>query len=305
MSLLPGRMTISAFVQEQVGFEQMSSSSPSSPIFKTVVPLSAVFRRIKDDLQMPEPPLAPVTIEMLEQALDRLAGDTTHNPTVGAQEPDPGLEQEFEEHDADVEPTTPLVLADHENVATNDVSAEAGVEQFFAKPSVPAILVTPPAKQPRQLRPRRTYDMKNVRRSARLASKPAGTRGGILLLWNATFLDLQDIHIRRFSVSAHVTCKDSGLSFFLSVVYGPARDNLKMAFLRELRRCKPDEGQAWLLLGNFNLIYKAQDKNNGNLNRSHMRQFRATLNYCDRPKRDPLTKSEVYMEQWTTQTNYV
>ena len=66
----------------------------------------------------------------------------------------------------------------------------------------------------------------------------------------------------------------------MTAVYGPTRDLLKPAFLRELRRCKPDEGSKWLLLGDFNLIYRARDKNNRNLNQSRMRQFRAALNSC-------------------------
>lgn len=108
--------------------------------------------------------------------------------------------------------------------------------------------------------------------------KPATrTRGGILLLWNSNTIDLQDI-IRRFSISAIVSSKDSDISFKLTVVYGPVRDGLKPAFFREL---KPEDGHScWLMLGYLNLIYKARDKNNRNLNRSRMCQFRQALNQC-------------------------
>lgn len=113
------------------------------------------------------------------------------------------------------------------------------------------------------------------------AFKPAnGTKGGILLLWNNNLLDLQDITIRRFSVSAEVTLKESALTFTLTVVYGPTRDNLKPTFLRELRRSKPEDNGQWLVLGDFNQIYRARDKNNGNLNLRRMHQFRASLNHC-------------------------
>ena len=67
----------------------------------------------------------------------------------------------------------------------------------------------------------------------------AGTRGGILLLWNDSYLELADIHIRRFSITA-------------------------------------------VVLGDFNIIYRARDKNNSNLNLRRMRQFRSTLSRCDR-----------------------
>ena len=79
-------------------------------------------------------------------------------------------------------------------------------------------------------------------------------------------MDLQNISIKRFSISATVTLIDSNISFLMTVVYGPTRDLLKPAFLRELRCCKPDEGSKWLLLGDFNLIFRAWDKNNRNLN---------------------------------------
>jgi len=112
--------------------------------------------------------------------------------------------------------------------------------------------------------------------------KPANvTKGGILLLWNDTLLDLTDISIKLFSVSATVTVKSSNTSFLITVVYGPTRHNRKPTFLRELRRLKPPVGQPWLVLGDFNLIYRARDKNNRNLNLRRMRLFRATLNFCE------------------------
>ena len=108
----------------------------------------------------------------------------------------------------------------------------------------------------------------------------AGTRGGILLLWNDSYLELADIHIRRFSITAVVTLRECSTSF-VTVVYGPARDVHKPAFLRELRRCKPEVGEKWLVPGDFNLIYRARDKNNSNLNLRRMRQFRSTLSCCE------------------------
>ena len=99
----------------------------------------------------------------------------------------------------------------------------------------------------------------------RFAFKPANsTRGGILLLWNDNYIDLRDIVIRRFSITATVSIKDCGTTFSLMVVYGPTRDNRKQAFLQELPNIKPIDDVGWLLLGDFNLIYQARDKNNRN-----------------------------------------
>jgi len=54
-----------------------------------------------------------------------------------------------------------------------------------------------------------------------------------------------------------------------------------LAFLQHIRAIKPSPGINWLLLGDFNLIYRARDKNNRNLNLRLMRQFRAALDLCE------------------------
>jgi hypothetical protein len=64
-------------------------------------------------------------------------------------------------------------------------------------------------------------------------------------------------------------------------VYGP-RDNMdKRLFLKELRELKDLAKPAWLILGDFNLIYMDQDKSNGRLNRRMMSHFRRTLNHLE------------------------
>lgn len=50
-------------------------------------------------------------------------------------------------------------------------------------------------------------------------------------------------------------------------------------FIRELRRLKNVAKQEWLLLGDFNLVYKEENKNNGRLNRHVMLRFRRALNH--------------------------
>jgi hypothetical protein len=52
-------------------------------------------------------------------------------------------------------------------------------------------------------------------------------------------------------------------------------------FLRELKHVKRGVQARWMLLGDFNLIYKMQDKNNGRINQSLMQRFRRTLNHLE------------------------
>lgn len=63
----------------------------------------------------------------------------------------------------------------------------------------------------------------------------------------------------------------------ITTVYVPTEHSDKMDFLPELINCQPTESTPWVCLGNFNLIYEARDKNNGNINRTLMGRFRRDL----------------------------
>ncbi|KAF8766007.1 hypothetical protein HU200_007942 [Digitaria exilis] len=112
--------------------------------------------------------------------------------------------------------------------------------------------------------------------------KPArGTNGGILMLWKDSFVELQNCKIGRYSVSADATIRHCATSFKLTTVYGPSHAAEKEIFMRHIRNLKPADDTKWLLLGDFNLMYEARDKNNNNLNLRLIRQFRNTINRCE------------------------
>jgi exonuclease III len=114
------------------------------------------------------------------------------------------------------------------------------------------------------------------------AYKPAaGTKWGILLLWNDAAVDLTNVCIGRYSLTAEATLRYNMTTFKITAVYGPSRRPEKDSFLRHLRHLKPNDGSCWLVLGDFNLIYKARDKNNRNLNLHLMSCFRRTLDFCE------------------------
>jgi endonuclease/exonuclease/phosphatase family metal-dependent hydrolase len=64
-------------------------------------------------------------------------------------------------------------------------------------------------------------------------------------------------------------------------VYGPQGDLDKIMFIRELKQIKQISKPQWLLMGDFNLIYRDQDKNNNRVNRGLMNQLRRALNYME------------------------
>lgn len=111
--------------------------------------------------------------------------------------------------------------------------------------------------------------------------KPAaGTKGGILLLWNDPTVHIENIRIGQYSISVDVIIKHCMTIFTLTTVYGLTRRPKKESFLRHMHTLKPLDDTKWLILGDFNLIYRARDKNNRNLNRRLMNRFRDAINYC-------------------------
>lgn len=108
-----------------------------------------------------------------------------------------------------------------------------------------------------------------------------GVRGGIVLAWDGDHISTANSSRREFSLTAMVTLRLTNFSFLLTVVYGPSTDVDKPRFLTELEVIKPADSVPWLCLGDFNLIYSAQDKNNLNLNRCFMGMFRRTLDQCE------------------------
>lgn len=106
------------------------------------------------------------------------------------------------------------------------------------------------------------------------------TRGGIAVAWNRDFSGDQQ-NKRQYSMTMKMTLNLMNSSFWLTTVYGPSEDSGKMDFLAELINCQPAQSDPWVCLGDFNLIYEARDKNNANLNCTHMRRFRQALDASD------------------------
>lgn len=105
-----------------------------------------------------------------------------------------------------------------------------------------------------------------------------GTRGGIAIFWDDTIVNMANFSQGTHHLSAMATTITDNLSFIITVVYGPSEDCDKENFLAELVAAKPPTDTPWLVMGDFNIIYEARDKNNQNLNRRLMGRFRSTLN---------------------------
>jgi hypothetical protein len=63
----------------------------------------------------------------------------------------------------------------------------------------------------------------------------------------------------------------------LTCVYGPQENDAKIQFMQELREIRAECHGPWMIAGVFNLICKAEVKNNSNYNRVMMRRFRRLI----------------------------
>lgn len=108
-----------------------------------------------------------------------------------------------------------------------------------------------------------------------------GTRGGIILAYRDDHLCLQNVHTTTNTISARVTDNSSNTQWTITGVYGPQGDLDKKMFIRELRALKNIATPAWLIIGDFNLIYRDEDKSNDRLNRRMMLRFRRALNHLE------------------------
>jgi hypothetical protein len=74
------------------------------------------------------------------------------------------------------------------------------------------------------------------------------------------------MHLSVNALMLKMATHASGVACWLTVVYGPRGDRYKLEFIQELRTLHSSRVGLWLLGGDFNLTYRAHDKNNGRLN---------------------------------------
>jgi exonuclease III len=98
-------------------------------------------------------------------------------------------------------------------------------------------------------------------------------RGGIMVGWHFNFMVTSDMLLKCFSLSMTVRPTFEVSPFLLIVVYGLVEDTEKADFLDELLSIAPISQMQWVVLGDFNMIYEAMDKNNLNMNRQLLGRF--------------------------------
>jgi hypothetical protein len=106
-----------------------------------------------------------------------------------------------------------------------------------------------------------------------------GQSGGILMAWRSDIWSMMDISFQQFLLIVKASRVNVALaSWWVTVVYGPQEDAAKCEFLNSLATVRAASPVAWLLCGDFNMIYKETDKSSGRLDRRSMRRFRSFIN---------------------------
>lgn len=104
------------------------------------------------------------------------------------------------------------------------------------------------------------------------------TCGGIVLAWNRCIWSATSLVCKEFSLTARLSLLVTGVSWWATVVYGPQGVQAKIRFLEELRSVRQVCADMWMISCDFNIIYRADDKNNGRLHRRMMGRFRRLIN---------------------------
>lgn len=106
-----------------------------------------------------------------------------------------------------------------------------------------------------------------------------GSRGGILLAANADHYSVspQPNLIGTYSISVLITDLNDNSSWMMTGVYGPQEASDKLLFIAEMCNLKNLCPPEWVILGDFNLISRASEKSNPNINLRLLCAFRAVI----------------------------
>jgi hypothetical protein len=108
-----------------------------------------------------------------------------------------------------------------------------------------------------------------------------GTRGGIILAANNSSMILSNLVPTNHTLTTQVLDIRKKQAWTVTVVYGPQGDMEKRLFISELRSIKQTTRPLLIVLGDFNLRYKDQGKNNDRVNRRLMHSFARSLNHME------------------------
>jgi hypothetical protein len=129
----------------------------------------------------------------------------------------------------------------------------------------------------------------------------SGTRGGVDCSQGISYPALESCNHRPYHFcnsgrlqTQHLVDSNWGI--------WPLRNLRQKMFIREIKSLNQSSLQPWVIIGDFNLIYKDEDKINGRFNRNLMTRFKKVLDHLE-VKEIPLVGKKIHMVQWSRPPN--
>lgn len=99
-----------------------------------------------------------------------------------------------------------------------------------------------------------------------------GASGGILVVWKSAIFSGSSLFSNSFSISFEFISLLDGSQWFLTCVYGPCAPEGKVLFIDWMKNIQMPDEVDWIILGDFNLIRKPEDRNKpgGSMTEMHM-----------------------------------
>jgi hypothetical protein len=104
-----------------------------------------------------------------------------------------------------------------------------------------------------------------------------GSSGGMLVVWNGAKFFGHVIFQNEFAMSIEFTSSISNASWVLTNVYAQCTPDGKQRFLNWFHNIDMAEDTDWLVVGDFNLLRKPEDRNRSGGNISEMLEFNAAI----------------------------
>lgn len=96
----------------------------------------------------------------------------------------------------------------------------------------------------------------------RFESLPSvGASGGILTAWKNSLFSGELVFSNEYAISVEFTSRHSNDSWIVTNVFGPCTVEGKRGFTDWLKQIEMPEEIEWLIMGDFNLMRKPEDRN--------------------------------------------
>ncbi|KAK4710031.1 hypothetical protein R3W88_004544 [Solanum pinnatisectum] len=117
----------------------------------------------------------------------------------------------------------------------------------------------------------------------RMIEVPAiGNSGGIVVLWDDTIWELDEIATTTQEVHAIIKVHSLNITWLFSVIYASTHRNMRKTLWNNLKNIKDTFDGKWLIGGDFNELLHNSEKKGGNpLNASRVSNFQNTINHCE------------------------